>query len=373
MGADADSAGSDSSDGSSDSDSDSDSGSEDGDDAEVDAKAGAKKPADDSSSASSSEDEAELPAVKAEEMAKKRKAEAPIDQTPKKAKVNSNEDQTGAVANLFIGNLSWNIDEEWLTREFEEFGEIKGVRVITDRDSGRSKGFGYVEFMAVDSAVQAFEAKNGELLDGRNIRIDYSTPRPPKNNDGFTPQQRGADRAQRYGDVAKPPSKTLFVGNVSFNANEQTLTELFEEHGTINAVRLPTDRETGELKGFGYVEFSSIDEAKGAFEACQGAAIEGRPIRLDYAGERSNDSPRGGGFNRGGGGGRGRGGFNDRGGRGGGFGDRGRGRGGARGKQSNLQSVSQVLECLLTRLSGGRGGTTNRGGFGDFSGKKVTF
>lgn len=42
--------------------------------------------------------------------------------------------------NLFVGRLSYNIDEEWLTREFESFGELSGVRVITDRDSGRSKG-----------------------------------------------------------------------------------------------------------------------------------------------------------------------------------------------------------------------------------------
>jgi nucleolin len=44
------------------------------------------------------------------------------------------------VKNLFVGNLSWNIDEDWLSREFEKFGEITGCRIITDRESGRSKG-----------------------------------------------------------------------------------------------------------------------------------------------------------------------------------------------------------------------------------------
>ena len=128
-------------------------------------------------------------------------------------------------------------------------------------------------------------------------------------------------------------------------------------------IRLPTDRETGAPKGFGYVEMESIEEATAAFEALQGADMAGRALRLDYAGARpeNNDSPRGG---RGGFGGRGggRGGFGDRGGRGGGrgrggFGDRG-GRGGRGGR-------------------GDRGGSssrgTNRGGFGDFSGKKTTF
>lgn len=296
--------------------------------------------------------------VKVEETAKKRKAEHAIDQTPKKTKVTVNGEQKDAVSNLFVGNLSWNVDEEWLTREFEEFGELSGVRVITDRDSGRSKGYGYVEFTQVDSAVQALEAMNGTMIDGRYIRVDFSLPRQPK-NDGFTPQQRSFDRAQRYGDTPKEPSKTLFVGNVSFNADESMLSELFQDYGTITAVRLPTDKATEQLKGYGYVDFTTIDEAKAAFEGLQGANISGRPIRLDFASERSNnDSPSGGRWTRGAP--RGRGGFSDRGGRGsfsdrggrGGFNDRGRGRGGAR---------------------GGRGNTTNRGGFGDFSGKKTSF
>jgi nucleolin len=46
----------------------------------------------------------------------------------------------GASPNLFVGNLSWNVDEEWLQREFSEFGELSGVRIVTDRDSGRSRG-----------------------------------------------------------------------------------------------------------------------------------------------------------------------------------------------------------------------------------------
>ena len=257
-----------------------------------------------------------------------------------------------ASANLFIGNLSWNVDEEWLTREFEEYGEIKGVRIITDRDSGRSKGFGYVEFTDVSNAIKALEEKTGSELDGRNIRIDFSLPRPQKDAN-FTPQQRSNDRAKQYGDTASAPSTTLFVGNIPFDADESALTEAFEDFGSIKSVRIPTDRESGEPKGFGYVEFESIDEAKAAHEGMMGQAINGRTMRLDFAGGRSNDSPRGGFGGRGGG--RGRGGF-DRGGRGG-------GRGGSRGGFNDRG-----------RGDRGRGrGNYNRGGFGDFSGKKTTF
>lgn len=296
-------------------------------------------------------------------MSKKRKAEAEATPVQKKTKTESaaatpNGATSETSKTLYVGQLSWSIDEEWLTREFEEYGEIASVRVITHADTGRSKGFAYVEFSSVEDATKALEARNGTELDGRELKMDYSLPRPDKS---YNKDQVGA-RAKSFGDQApKEPSSTLFVGNISFNADENTITEHFAEHGTIQAVRLPTDRETGAPKGYGYVEFSSIEEATAAFEAMNGADIEGRNIRLDYATQRDNSG--GGGGGRGGfGGGRGggRGGFGDRGGRGGrgggrggrgGFGDRG-GRGGSR---------------------GGRGGSTNRGGFGDFQGKKISF
>ncbi|KAK3704335.1 nuclear localization sequence binding protein [Vermiconidia calcicola] len=338
-----------------------DSSSASSDDEDEAPKAKAKAGADDSSAASSDEDsddedEEEVPKVE-EKSNKKRKAEEPIAQTPKKTKVNVDGEMKDATGNLFIGGLSWNVDEEWLTREFEEFGELNGVRVITDRETGKSKGFGYVEFINTSDAITALEAKNGADLDGRNIRVDFSQPRE-KRTDGQTPQQRGSERAQRYGDVPKEPSATLFVGNISFNADESMLTEVFQDFGTIKGIRLPTDRDTGDFKGFGYVEMGSIDEAKAAFEGLQGADVGGRPVRLDYSTPKpQNDSAGGRGGFGGRGGGRGRGGFSDRGGgrgRGrGGFNDRG-GRGGGRG--------------------GSRGGSSfNRGGFGDFSGKKKTF
>ncbi len=93
--------------------------------------------ADSDESGSSSEDDS------AEEEAppKKRKAEADATASTKKAKTTTTDvDDTGS-KNLFVGNLSWNVDEDWLTREFEEFGELTGTRVISDKQTGRSKGY----------------------------------------------------------------------------------------------------------------------------------------------------------------------------------------------------------------------------------------
>ncbi|KAI4737169.1 RNA-binding domain-containing protein, partial [Aureobasidium sp. EXF-12298] len=251
----------------------------------------------------------------------------------------------------------WNVDEDWLSKEFEEFSPVS-VRVITHADSGRSKGFSYVEFTDVDAATEALNAKHGTDLDGRTLKCDFSTPRDNSNR-SYDKNQVGA-RANTFGDKQQgAPSTTLFVGNVSFNTTTDSLTGYFSEFGSINSIRLPTDRETGAPKGFGYVEFGSVDEAKAALEGLNGADVDGRNIRLDFAAPRDNNAGGGGGFGGGrGGGGRGggRGGFGDRGGRGGGrgrggFGDRG-GRGGR---------------------GGGRGGSTNRGGFGDFQGNRMSF
>lgn len=132
--------------------------------------------------------------------------------------------------------MSWNIDDEWLYREFEEFGEITRANVLTDRESGRSKGFGYVEFTTSSAAANALAAKKGALIDGREANVDFSTPR---NNDA--PRDRADSRAKQFGDSTNPPSDTLFVGNLSFDADQDAVGEAFGEHGTVVNVRLPTD------------------------------------------------------------------------------------------------------------------------------------
>lgn len=133
--------------------------------------------------------------------------------------------------------MSWNVDNEWLYREFEEFGELTGARVITERESGRSKGFGYVEFAKSADAARALKAKKGALIDGREANVDFSTPR----GDNAAPRERANQRAQNYGDSKNPESDTLFIGNLSFEANEDIVGEAFGAHGTVTNVRLPTD------------------------------------------------------------------------------------------------------------------------------------
>ena len=75
---------------------------------------------------------------------------------------------------LFVGNLSWNTRDEGLYEAFSHFGEVTDAKVITDRDTGRSRGFGFVTFEEDEAADKAVAALNGTELDGRAIRVDVA-------------------------------------------------------------------------------------------------------------------------------------------------------------------------------------------------------
>lgn len=253
----------------------------------------------------------------------KRKADDAAIAAPKKQKLENGEaSPAGETNGIFVGGLSWNVDNDQLQQFFSECGEITSARVQMDRQTGKSRGFGYVDFSAGE-AVEAALAMNGSEFDGRTIKVDRSVNK-------FDPKVAMEKRQRDFGNTPNEPSATLFVGNLSWSTTEDGLWEIFGEHGEVKSVRMPTDRETGKPKGFGYVEFTDLDAAKKAYDALQGQEIEGRGVRLDYSQPRDNSGGGRGGFGGGGRGG-GRGGFGgDRGGRGGFGGDRG-GRGGGRG------------------------------------------
>jgi len=78
---------------------------------------------------------------------------------------------------LFVGSLSWDTNDDGLHEAFAQFGEITEAKVITDRDSGRSRGFGFVTFVDDEAADKAIAAMNGFQLDGRAIRVDVAQDR----------------------------------------------------------------------------------------------------------------------------------------------------------------------------------------------------
>ncbi len=78
--------------------------------------------------------------------------------------------------NLYVGNLSWGVDDDSLRTFFESYGEVTDARVITDRETGRSRGFGFVE-MPEEAAKNAIAQGDGVELDGRALKINEAKPR----------------------------------------------------------------------------------------------------------------------------------------------------------------------------------------------------
>ncbi len=82
--------------------------------------------------------------------------------------------------NLFVGNLSYDTTEDTLRALFAEFGQIESVRLISDRYSGRSKGFAFVEMSTEQAADEAIGGLNNKQLDGREIKVEKAKSRPER-------------------------------------------------------------------------------------------------------------------------------------------------------------------------------------------------
>ncbi|MBR2983742.1 MAG: RNA-binding protein [Kiritimatiellae bacterium] len=85
---------------------------------------------------------------------------------------------------IYVGNLAYATNDEGLKAAFAAFGEVTAVRVVTDRMTGRSKGFGFVTMPDAAQAQAAIDALNGHELDGRTLRVNESQPKPREDRGG---------------------------------------------------------------------------------------------------------------------------------------------------------------------------------------------
>lgn len=85
---------------------------------------------------------------------------------------------------LYVGNLSYNTTSQSLEEMFAEFGQVKSAQVVQDRDTGRSKGFGFVEMNDAGQAKAAIEALNSKEVDGRSLTVNEARPREERSFGG---------------------------------------------------------------------------------------------------------------------------------------------------------------------------------------------
>ena len=98
------------------------------------------------------------------------------------------------VKNIFVGNLSFNTSEDELRQIFEPFGQVDRVSIMTDRDTGRSRGFGFVEMANNEDGEKAIAGLNGSQIGGRTLNVNEARPKTDRGGGGRDRGGRGGGR-----------------------------------------------------------------------------------------------------------------------------------------------------------------------------------
>ena len=100
---------------------------------------------------------------------------------------------------IYVGNLPFSATSESLNEMFAKFGTVDSAKIVMDRDTGRSKGFGFVEMSTADEAAAAIEKLNGSDMGGRSLVVNEARPMEPRTGGGGFGGGRGGDRGGRGG------------------------------------------------------------------------------------------------------------------------------------------------------------------------------
>ncbi|KAH7285376.1 hypothetical protein KP509_33G026000 [Ceratopteris richardii] len=177
---------------------------------------------------------------------------------------------------VFAFQISLKADERDVYDFFSRAGKVRDVRLIMDRNTRRSKGVGYIEFYDAMSVPMAI-ALTGQPLLGQPVMVK------PSEAEKNLVQSTSTATAGVGGTVGPYSSsaRRLYVGNLHFNIAEEQLKQVFEPFGTIELVQLPKDSETGLSKGYGFVQYARLEDARAAQAALNGILeLAGRVIKV---------------------------------------------------------------------------------------------
>ncbi|XP_065775861.1 polyadenylate-binding protein 1-like isoform X2 [Muntiacus reevesi] len=177
--------------------------------------------------------------------------------------------------NIYVKNLHADVDEQRLQDLFSQFGKMLSVKVMRD-DSGHSRGFGFVNFEKHEEAQKAVVNMNGREVSGRLLYVGRAQKRVERQNElkrRF--EQMKQDRLTRYQGV------NLYVKNLDDSIDDEKLRKEFSPYGVITSAKVMT--EGGHSKGFGFVCFSSPEEATKAVTEMNGRIVGTKPLYVALA------------------------------------------------------------------------------------------
>jgi RNA recognition motif-containing protein len=200
-------------------------------------------------------------------------------------------------AKLFVAGLPDSISEEVLKQLFEATGgKVVSVSLPKDRTTGRPRGFGFVTLSTPSEAQAARDALDGSMQAGRSISVRPFQAEPPKRDAGG-PRTGGPAGARGPGGVgggpAQAPDRTLYVGNLPYDATQEEVQGLINSAAPDSVVRvhLPMDAD-GRKRGFGFVTMASSEAAKSAADALRAADLRGRRLVVNLAHPKGERPPR---------------------------------------------------------------------------------
>ncbi|XP_073008643.1 uncharacterized protein [Typha latifolia] len=176
---------------------------------------------------------------------------------------------------VFAYQLSLKADERDVYEFFSRAGKVRDVRLIMDRNSRRSKGVGYIEFYDVMSVPMAI-ALSGQPLLGQPVMVKPSEA-----------EKNLVQSNTATGSAASGGARKLYVGNLHSNITEDQLRQVFEPFGQVELIQLPVDPLTGLCKGFGFIQFARLEDAKAAQSLNGQLDIAGRIIKVSAVTEQA--------------------------------------------------------------------------------------
>lgn len=189
---------------------------------------------------------------------------------------------------LYIGNLGYDTSAEDLKHQFAQYGELTDLTVVTDRETGSSRGFAFATYSSPEDASAAVRELDGFEVDGRQLRVNLSKPKEARTNDfggggrgdgGYGSNNRGGGGGGGAGvDACK-----VFVGNLGWDTTQDTLQSAFSQYGQLSDVKLVTDRDTGNSRGFAFVTFRDQAGAESAIANLDATELDGREIRVNIS------------------------------------------------------------------------------------------
>ncbi|KAJ0971373.1 hypothetical protein J5N97_019332 [Dioscorea zingiberensis] len=170
-------------------------------------------------------------------------------------------------SNLYIKNLESDITDDLLQDKFSEFGKVSSA-VVMKHDDGKSKGFGFVSFESPEHAKKAMEAMNGSKLGSKILYVG--------------PAQKKAEREKILKMQFAKKTETVYVKNLDDAVDDKKLLEHFVGCGKVLSARVLRD-PNGESRGFGFVRFSSADEASKAIDTLNGSMLNNKALYIGNA------------------------------------------------------------------------------------------